>query len=68
VPGATGYHVKRASGGQAYKSVGCTTTPNFTDTGVVAGTAYTYVVTSTLSSGKDGGGESADSAAVTVTP
>ena len=59
---ATSYHVKRAlvSGGP-YVGVACTTATNYTDTGLINGTTYYYVVSAAYSANPNAGGESADS-------
>jgi autotransporter-associated beta strand protein len=55
VPGATGYQIKRAgSGGGAYTMVGTSATNAFTDTGLVNGTIYYYVVSATNTVGESG--------------
>jgi len=66
---ATSYHVKRAlrSGGP-YVGVACMMGTSYTDTGLVNGTAYYYVVSAAYSAGPDAGGESADSSEATATP
>jgi hypothetical protein len=69
VPAATGYHVKRSTiAGGPYLSVGCPTSTTFTDTGVVNGTTYFYVVSAFFTGGLDAGGESANSPEASVTP
>jgi cellulose 1,4-beta-cellobiosidase len=67
--GATSYHVKRArvSGGP-YTTVACATTTSYTDTGLIGGTTYYYVVSAAYSAGLNGGGESADSTEASATP
>jgi cellulose 1,4-beta-cellobiosidase len=67
--GATSYHVKRAliSGGP-YTGIGCTTATTLTDTGLISGTPYYYVVSAAYQAGPNAGGESADSGETTVTP
>jgi hypothetical protein len=66
--GATSYHVKRAlvSGGP-YVGVACTTTTAYTDTGVINGTPYYYVVSAAYTAGPNAGGESADSSEASAT-
>ncbi|HXD20865.1 MAG TPA: cellulase family glycosylhydrolase [Vicinamibacterales bacterium] len=65
VTGATGYHVKyaTASGGPYQTAASGVTGTNFTQTPVVNGTTYFYVVSATNT-----GGESANSAQVSATP
>jgi fibronectin type 3 domain-containing protein len=67
--GATSYHVKRArvSGGP-YTTVACATTASYTDTGLIGGTTYYYVVSAAYSAGLNGGGESTDSTEASATP
>ena len=67
--GATSYNVKRApvSGGP-YTTVACTTGTTSTDTGLLHGTPYYYVVSASYTAGPDGGGESADSSEASATP
>ena len=66
--GATSYNVKRAlfSGGP-YTTVGCTTMTTDTDTGLLNGTPYYYVVSASYAGGPNAGGESADSSEVSAT-
>lgn len=62
--GATSYNVKRATtSGGPYTTVGSPTTPSFTNTGLVDGTKYFYVVSAVNTAG-----ESANSAEVNATP
>lgn len=62
--GATGYSIGRAtSNAGPYASIGEASSTSFTDTGVVNGSAYFYVV-----SASNAAGSSADSAAITATP
>ena len=65
---ATSYHVKRAlvSGGP-YVTVGCTSSTSYTDSGLVNGTTYYYVVSAAYSANPDAGGESADSSEANAT-
>ena len=67
--GATSYHVKRSlvSGGP-YIGVACTSTTSFTDTAVVSGMTYYYVVSAVDQTGPDGGGESSDSSEASAIP
>src|SRR5262249_33489774 len=54
-PGATSYHVKRATvSGGPYTTVGSPTSTSFTDTGLSNGTTYFYVVTAVNSAGESG--------------
>ncbi len=67
--GASSYHLKRATvSGGPYGSVGCTTSNNFTDTGLTNGTTYFYVVSAGYTGGPNAGGESADSSQASATP
>jgi hypothetical protein len=66
--GASGYHIKRSQiAGGPYTSIGCATTNSFTDTKVVKGSTYRYVVTADFTGGQNGGGESADSSEASAT-
>jgi cellulose 1,4-beta-cellobiosidase len=68
---ASSYHVKRATiAGGAYESVAClaATATNYTDTGLVDGTTYYYVVSTAYSGNPNGGGESVNSGEVSATP
>ena len=60
--GASGYQVERSlfSGGP-YIGIGCTTSTSLTDTQVVNGTNYYYVVAADYTEGTDGSGNSATS-------
>jgi hypothetical protein len=65
--GATNYNVKRStssggSGGKYYPTIGSTSTTSFTDTNLLNGSTYYYVV-----SAVDVGGESLNSSEVSVT-
>jgi len=63
--------VKRAAGsGGPYTTVACTTaTPTtYTDTGLINGTTYYYVVSAAYSAGPNVGGESPDSGEKSATP
>jgi len=66
--GAASYHLKRAriSGGP-YVGVACPTTTSYTDTGLIGGQTYYYVVSAVYTAGPDGGGESADSVEASAT-
>jgi fibronectin type 3 domain-containing protein len=62
--GAAGYNVKRSTtNGGPYSQLATSTSPSYTDSTVTNGKVYYYVVSATNT-----GGESADSAQVTVTP
>ncbi len=62
--GATSYNVKRSTtSGSGYSTVTTVTGPSYTDTGLVNGTTYYYVV-----SAVNAGGESANSAQASATP
>jgi beta-glucanase (GH16 family) len=62
--GATSYRVKRATtSGGPYSLVASPTTTSYTNTGLVNGTAYYYVITAV-----NAAGESGNSAQVTATP
>lgn len=62
--GATGYRVKRSlTGGSGYATIATVSGTSYTNTGVVNGTTYYYVVTATNSAG-----ESANSTVVVATP
>jgi len=66
---ASGYSVQRGrlSGGP-YVAVACPASTSYTDTGLVNGTQYAYVVTATYVSGPDAGGASALSPEALATP
>jgi len=67
--GATSYDVKRAKvSGGPYTAVACATTTSYTDTGLIGGTTYYYVVSAAYSAGPNAGGESADSSEASATP
>jgi fibronectin type 3 domain-containing protein len=67
--GATSYDVKRATvSGGPYTTVACATTTSYTDTGLIGGTTYYYVVSAAYSAGPNAGGESADSIEASATP
>ena len=67
--GATSYDVKRATvSGGPYTTVACTTTTTYTDTGLLNGTTYYYVVSAAYSAGPNAGGESVDSSEARATP
>jgi cellulose 1,4-beta-cellobiosidase len=62
--GATSYRVKRATvSGGPYTSIATNTATSFTNTGLVNGTTYYYVV-----SAANSGGESANSSQISATP
>jgi fibronectin type 3 domain-containing protein len=62
--GATSYHVKRSTtSGGPYTQVSAPTAANFTDTGLINGTIYYYVVSALNSAG-----ESANSSEASATP
>src|SRR5215472_7028333 len=68
---ASSYHVKRATtAGGPYETIAClaATTTNFTDTGLVDGTTYYYVVSAAYAGNPNSGGESANSVEVIATP
>jgi hypothetical protein len=67
--GASSYTVQRAlvSGGP-YVTVGCPTTPSYTDAGLTNGTTYYYVVSAAYTGGQDGGGGSTNSPEASATP
>src|SRR4029450_5897219 len=67
--GASSYTVQRAlvSGGP-YVTVGCPTTPSYTDAGLTNGTNYYYVVSAAYTGGQDGGGGSTNSPEASATP
>ena len=67
--GATSYNVKRATvSGGPYTTVACATTTSYTDTGLIGGTTYYYVVSAAYNAGLNAGGESADSIEASATP
>src|SRR6185436_11583289 len=62
--GATSYNVKRSTvNGSGYATVSSPTSTSYTNTGLVNGTTYYYVVTAV-----NGFGESANSSQVSATP
>jgi hypothetical protein len=68
---ASSYHVKRATvSGGPYETVAClaATARNYTDTGLVGGTTYYYVVSAAYAGNPNGGGESVNSGEVSATP
>jgi hypothetical protein len=68
--GASGYQVQRAlmSGGP-YESVACPTTTAYTDTGLIPGTRYYYVVSATFAGDpSEGGGVSSSSPEASAIP
>jgi PKD repeat protein len=67
--GASYYQAKRATAsGGPYQNLACPTTTSFTDTSVVDGKTYYYVVDAGYTGGTDAGGESADSSRASATP
>jgi hypothetical protein len=66
---ATSYHLKRSlvSGGP-YVTIACTSSTSYTDSAVISGTPYFYVVSAAYSANPDAGGESADSGEAAATP
>ncbi len=62
-PGASGYKVKRSTSSSAQVLRAATAATSYSDSPVTIGTTYYYVVSATT-----GQGESADSAAISVTP
>ena len=69
VVSATSYHLKRSlvSGGP-YVTIACTSSTSYTDSAVISGTPYFYVVSAAYSANPDAGGESADSGEAAATP
>jgi galactose oxidase-like protein/PKD domain-containing protein len=68
---ASSYHVKRATvSGGPYETVAClaATARNYTDTGLVGGTTYYYVVSAAYAGNPNSGGESVNSNEVSATP
>jgi cellulose 1,4-beta-cellobiosidase len=68
---ASSYHVKRATvSGGPYETVAClaATARNYTDTGLVDGTTYYYVVSAAYAGNPNSGGESVNSGEVSATP
>jgi hypothetical protein len=68
---ASSYHVKRATiAGGPYETVAClaATATNYTDTGLVDGTTYYYVVSAAYAGNPNSGGESVNSGEVLATP
>jgi hypothetical protein len=67
--GANGYNIKRAPiAGGPYVMVGCATTTSYTDTGLLNGKSYYYVVSATYSGSPNAGGESRNSIEASATP
>jgi fibronectin type 3 domain-containing protein len=67
VNGATSYHVKRSTtNGSGYLQIATPTSANFTDTGLMNGTTYYYVVSALNAAGE--GGDSAQSSAMPTAP
>jgi hypothetical protein len=68
---ASSYHVKRATiAGGPYETVAClaATATKYTDTGLVDGTTYYYVVSAAYAGNPNSGGESVNSGEVSATP
>ena len=68
---ASSYHVKRATiAGGPYETVAClaATATNYTDTGLVDGTTYYYVVSAAYAGNPNSVGESVNSGEVSATP
>ena len=68
---ASSYHVKRATiAGGPYETTAClaATATNFTDTGLIDGTTYYYVVSAAYAGNPNSGGESVNSNEVSATP
>jgi Domain of unknown function (DUF1929)/PKD domain len=65
---ASSYHVRRSlvSGGP-YVTVACTSSTNYTDSGLANGVTYYYVVSAAYTANPDAGGESADSSEANAT-
>ncbi|HKQ60883.1 MAG TPA: galactose oxidase-like domain-containing protein [Candidatus Polarisedimenticolaceae bacterium] len=69
VSGATSYRVNRSlAAGGPHETIGCTNVASYVDGGLANGTTYYYTVTAAFSTGRDGGGASAESAEVAATP
>jgi PKD repeat protein len=65
---ASSYHVKRSlTSGGPYTTVACTTSTSYTDSALVSGTTYYYVVSAAYSANPNAGGESADSSEANAT-
>jgi len=62
-PGATNYNVKRSTSSGSETTIASTAGASYTDTSLLDGTTYYYVV-----SGLNTGGEGFDSAEVSATP
>src|SRR4029077_10389047 len=68
---ASSYHIKRATiAGGPYETTAClaATATKFTDTGLVDGTTYYYVVSAAYAGNPNSGGESVNSKEVSATP
>ncbi len=68
---ASSYQVKRATiAGGPYENVACVaaTATNYTDTGLIDGTTYYYVVSAAYAGNPNSGGESVNSSEVSATP
>ena len=67
--GANGYEVRRSlAGANGFESIACTASTSYTDTNVVNGIAYDYLVVATYAGGPAAGGASAPSGVVSATP
>jgi cellulose 1,4-beta-cellobiosidase len=67
--GATSYQVQRATvSGGPYRTLSCPTTTSYTDSSVVNGNTYYYVVSGAFNGNPNAGGASADSAEAAATP
>jgi fibronectin type 3 domain-containing protein len=67
--GASSYLVKRAGiSGGPYRTLACPATTNYTDTGLINGTPYYYVVSAAFQGNPNAGGASANSTETSATP